>query len=172
MNDQNTAVAENPSLADNDRFSYFEELKKVKRFAEILLHQQLWCFGQDIKAPEGNLLVSYGFEKLRPSKGISGSTNYIVKVDNEVNLALWGFGIYYGYGINDGIYVGRYDCFPKLIGKRSLNLPVWSPSDLPPFLPPANPEEWKYSFRLISELFEWIAFYEEWVAWTMGEPYR
>ncbi len=172
MANQKVVVAEDPSSFSIDSSPYFQALIKVKRFAEILLHQQLWCFGQDIKIPENNLLIRYGLERIRPPYRTSGSTSYIVRIDGEISLILWGFGIYYGYGNNKGVYLGRYDFYPKLIGEKPLNLPVWSPSALPEFISPANKIEWEYSFWLMSELFDWIARYEEWVKRVMGGSYR
>ena len=41
------------------------------------MSQQLWCWGRDIKSPQGNLLMNYGFERHRESgKGSSGSSCY------------------------------------------------------------------------------------------------
>ncbi len=37
----------------------------VRRFAERLISQQLWCFGCDIKHARGNLLRRYGFSRHR-----------------------------------------------------------------------------------------------------------
>jgi len=172
MTSQNTAIPEDQTLLSLDSSPYFQALMKVKKFSEILLHQQLWFFGKDIKVSQNNLLVSYGFEQVRPPRATSGSTNYICKIDGEVNMVLWGFGIYYGYGNNNGVYIGRYDIYPKLIHEEPLNLPVWAPSRLPIMKLPETEEEWEYSFILMSELFEWLARYEEWVNWVMAGSYR
>ena len=172
MTSQNTAIPENQPSFSPDPSLYFQALMKVKRFAEILLHQQLWLLGKDIKAPNGNLLINYGFEQVRPPKETSGSTNYIVKIDGQISMVLWGYGIYYGYGINKGVYIGRYNVYPKLINEEPLNLPIWAPSKLPRMKLPESEEEWEYSFRLMSELFEWLARYEEWVNFIMGGSYR
>lgn len=172
MTSQNTAIPEDQTPLLIDSSPYFQALMKVKKFSEILLHQQLWFFGKDIKVSQNNLLVSYGFEQVRPPKATSGSTNYICKIDGEVSMVLWGFGIYYGYGNNNGVYIGRYDVYPKLIHEEPLNLPIWAPSKLPRMKLPESEEEWEYSFRLMSELFEWLARYEEWVNWVMTGSYR
>ncbi|MZG29488.1 MAG: hypothetical protein F3741_01580 [Nitrospinae bacterium] len=169
-------ILKEPTLLPSEASHYLETLMKVKRFAEFLLHQQLWCFGKDINSPNSNLLVKYGFKKVRPPEDKSGSTNYIFrtidKVGDEVSMVLWGFGIYYGYGNNKCIYIGRYDVYPKLIHDEPLSLPAWAPSKLPEMKTPQSSEEWEYSFMLMSELFEWIARYEKWTNWVMDSSYR
>jgi hypothetical protein len=65
MTSQNTAIPECQTSLSLDSSPYFQALMEVKRFSEILLHQQLWFFGKDIKIPQNNLLVSYGFEQVR-----------------------------------------------------------------------------------------------------------
>ncbi|QPJ62504.1 MAG: hypothetical protein G3M70_11740 [Candidatus Nitronauta litoralis] len=169
---QNTLVAEDRSSFSIDPSPYFRGLIKVKKFAEILMSQQLWCFGKDIKNPGNNLLIRYGLEKFRPPKRLDGSTNYIATINGEVRLILWGFGIYFGCGNNSGVYLGRFDFYPKLIGEVPLNPPFWSSSALPDLVPPSNEEEWEHSFGLISEFCEWATRYEDWVNQVMGNSYR
>lgn len=159
------------SLLSSETSLYFHTLMKTKKFVEILLHQQLWFFGKDIKIPNRNLLLDYGFKQVRPPKEISGGTNYICKI-GEVSIVLWGFGIYYGHGNNKGVFLGRYHFYPRIIQDEPPSFPIWAPSNLPEMKIPENAEEWECSFRLISELFEWIASYEEWANWIMGSSYR
>ena len=37
----------------------------VIREGKLLLDQQCWCWGQDIRHPEGNLLLTHGFVRER-----------------------------------------------------------------------------------------------------------
>ena len=159
------------SLFPSEKSFYFHTLMKAKRFVEILLHQQLWFFGNDIKIPNKNLLVNYGFKQVRPPKDISGSTNYIYR-SGEVTLVLLGFGVFFSQDNDKGIYIGRYNFYPGLIKDEPLNFPIWDLSHLPEMKFPESVEEWEYSFRLISDFFEWIASYEQWANWIMGSSYR
>ena len=159
------------SLSSYETSFYFHTLMKAKSFVEVLLHQQLWCFGKDIKIPNKNLLINYGFKQVRPPKEISGSTNYICRTGKAI-LVLWGFGVFFSEGNNKGIYIGRYNFYPMLIKDEPLNFPIWASSHLPAMKYPESVEEWEYSFSLISEFFEWIASYEQWANWTMGSSYR
>ncbi len=169
---QIVSMLKDPSLLSSGTSRYSKALMKVKRFAEILLHQQLWFFGKDITNAKSNLLIDFGFKRIRPPKETDGSTNYICHINGESSLVLWGFGVYYVQGNNPGVYLGRYNVYPKLIHGEPLNLPIWSPSSLPEMSNPKSIEEWECSFRLMSELFDWIACYEGWVNWVMDLSYR
>jgi hypothetical protein len=171
MTRQQILMLEGPSLMCLETSHYLQALFKVKKFAEILLHQQLWFFGKDIKPLNHNLLVNYGLKQIRPPKEISGSTYYTCKI-GEIRIVLWGFGIYYDYGNNKSVYIERYNFYPQIIQDEPPSFPIWASSNLPKMKIPENAEEWESSFRLISELFEWIARYEEWVNWIMGGSYR
>ena len=160
-----------PSLVSSETSPYFNALMKAKKFVEVLLHQQLWFFGNDIKIPNKNLLVNYGFDQVRPPKYISGSTNYVCRT-GEATLVLWGFGVFLSERNNQGVYIGRYNFYPRLIKDELLNFPICAPSNLSEMKYPESVEEWEYCFRLISEFFEWIASYELWVNWIMGGSYR
>ena len=160
-----------PSLVSSETSPYFNALMKAKKFVEVLLHQQLWFFGNDIKIPNKNLLVNYGFDQVRPPKDISGSTNYVCRT-GEATLVLWGFWVFLSERNNQGVYIGRYNFYPRLIKDELLNFPICAPSNLPEMKYPESVEEWEYCFRLISEFFEWIASYELWVNWIMGGSYR
>ncbi|MZH02388.1 MAG: hypothetical protein F3745_03025 [Nitrospinae bacterium] len=171
MTRPNELILRDPSLVSSETSPYFYALMKAKKFVEILLHQQLWFFGKDIKTPNKNLLVNYGFKQVRPPKEISGGTNYICQI-GDVSIVLWGFGIYFGYQNNKGVYIGRYNFYPRLIHDEPPNFPIWAPSNLPEMKIPQNAKDWECSFRLISDLFEWISHYEEWTNWVMGSSYR
>ena len=164
-------MPKDPSLLPYETSFYFHTLMKAKKFVEVLLHQQLWFFGNDIKIHNKNLLINYGFDQVRPLKGLSGSTNYIYRTD-EATLVLWGFGVFLSERNNKGVYIGRYNFYPSLIKDELLNFPICAPSNLPEMKYPESVEDWDYCFRLISEFFEWIASYELWVNWIMGSSYR
>ena len=171
MTTPNGIMLKDSSLLPYETSFYFHTLMKAKKFVEILLHQQLWFFGNDIKIPNKNLLVNYGFKPFRPPNQISGSTNYIYRA-GDATLVLWGFGVFFSEGNDKGIYIGRYNFYPMLIKDEPINFPIWAASHLPEMKFPKSVEEWEYSFRLISEFFEWIASYELWANWIMGSSYR
>jgi hypothetical protein len=144
----------------------------VRKFAEQLMSQQLWCWGRDIKSPQGNLLMQYGFERHRePGKGSSGSTCYRLD-DGPLHLALWGFGLFYGERSSGGLFVGRYDFRPRWANLESLSSAVHYPDDLPPFGRPSGVRQWKAAHRLCRNMLDWIINYEHWVQQEAGLPFR
>ena len=132
----------------------------------LLLHQQCWLWGQDIKRPEGNLLLEYGFRRIRPPASIQGSTRYQIRLSARATLSLWGFGLYYARCGRGGVYLNRYDATPRY-GHAAGFLPhVWTPADLPvtghdPHIP-----------YLARKAFHWIATYERWILRHYGIAYR
>jgi hypothetical protein len=146
--------------------------ESVRKFAEQLMSQQLWCWGRDIKSPSGNLLMNYGFERHRePGKGSSGSTCYRLD-DGPLHVALWGFGMFYGERSLGGLFVGRYDFRPRWANLESLSSAVHYPDDLPPFGRPAGVRQWKAAHRLCRNMLDWILNYETWVTQQAGVAYR
>jgi hypothetical protein len=132
----------------------------------ILLHQQCWLWGQDIKRPEGNLLLEYGFERIRPPAGISGSTRYQVRLSARSTVSLWGFGLYYARCGRGGVYLNRYDATPRYGHSAGFLPQVWTPADLP-----VSGKDPHISY-LAGKAFQWIASYERWVLKRDGLAYR
>lgn len=66
-----------------------------RRLARELLDQQLWCWGCDIRRPEGNLLLEYGFRAHQPSAEGHSSTCYELSRDVVRTVLLWAFGASY-----------------------------------------------------------------------------
>lgn len=127
---------------------------------EALLHQQLWCFGADIRRCEGNLLLAYGFLRRRASQGEVGSSAYLHAAAGG-SLALWGWGIWYGEPEAGSVFLRRYAFRPK-----------WHPSPLCPdahtperlglWTAPRGSETTQVR-ALMAALCEAVADYERWV---------
>ena len=73
-------------------------LNKVRKTGTLLLDQQLWCWGQDIRRVDGNALLAYGFTRHRPPEGEHGSPAYEWRGSGRSRVILWGFGFFYGDG--------------------------------------------------------------------------
>ena len=144
--------------------------RPVRRFAERLFGQQLWCWGRDIQFPAGNLLIRYGFSRHR-ERGVDGSTCYRLDSGSR-HIALWGFGIWYGRRELGGIYLDRFRFVPRWGNFESLALGIHWPKDLPPCGRPHGPRQWKCAHRLCREMLAWIASYERWVQREAGLDYR
>jgi len=133
---------------------------KIQRRGKVLLSQQCWLWGQDVKRPEGNLLVAHGFERLRALAGISGSTQYTLSLPKELRVRLWGFGMYFGAA--EGIYINRYEFTPRTARFQE----PWQSAESMSRLPRSG------SFELLAQAAHWIAEYENWVLDAAGLPYR
>lgn len=143
----------------------------VRRFAERMLGQQLWCWGRDIKFEGGNLLMQYGFRRHRAGAGKAGSTCYRFDSDSR-HICLWGFGIFFGLRESGGLYVSRFDYRPLWANLESLALGIHRAADLPPFSRPRNRGEWRRAHRVFRAMLAWIASYEGWVIREAGQVYR
>lgn len=135
------------------------------------MHQQCWCWGQDIRRPGGNLLLDYGFERSRPPEGVSGSSRYWLDRDGA-RLALWGFGVGYAEESRGGIYVNRYCFVPRWMSKCASLEWVWQAEQMASFPRPFSRREIRRSRRLLKALMHCIASYERWVESTCGPAYR
>ncbi len=133
---------------------------RILRRGQHLLSQQCWLWGCDVKRSEGNLLLSFGFECLRPPEGTSGSTQYTLHIAGDFRVRLWGFGMYFGG--DQGIYVNRYEFVARTAGFNE----GWQGADAVSSLPRSR------DLHLLAQASDWIAAYESWVVRTIGLAYR
>jgi hypothetical protein len=131
----------------------------ILKRGRALLHRQCWLWGQDITREGGNLLLAYGFERVRPPEGISGSSQYTLELPGERHLRLWGFGFYFGSAT--GIYVNRYEFIPRETSLRDL----WQAKEM-------DRLRRAHEFNLLPEAVRPIASYESWVMREYGAEYR
>ena len=132
----------------------------VRQRGCALLHQQCWLWGQDIKRAEGNLLLLHGFDRLRPPEGMSGSSQYSLRLGSGLQIRLWGFGLFFGG--EEGIFLNRFDFTPReaQIGQ------CWQGIDAMTDLPRASLRS------SLPEALRWIGAYEAWVLRSCGTGYR
>lgn len=145
--------------------------RPVRRFGEQLMSQQLWCWGQDVKYREGNLLMQYGFQRHRESSAEVRSTCYRLQHDAG-QIALWGFGMFFGHRKHGGVYLRRYDFRPLWAPIEMLSLGIQWPQDLPPFRRPTTRSQWRRAHGAWRAALCWIAQYEAWVSREFGREYR
>ncbi len=138
-----------------------------------LLHTQMWCWGRDILAPEGNLLLDYGFQQSRPRRKDQGATCYLLKQD-DVCIALWGFGIFYSRLNLGSVFLKRYEFEPRYSRSSEEPANVWSVDGILKRFrrsPLSRPQGWRTTL-LWGEALDWIANYEAWIRDLMVEGYR
>jgi hypothetical protein len=144
----------------------------VRRHGSVLLNQQFWLWGQDIRRPEGNLLLGGGFERARPPGAAQGSRCYTLRLDGGRTVALWGFGLFYGDDDLGGLYLSRFRLLPLLSENADPPASVWAPNDLPPFASPASMDEWERARPLLVAALLWISAYESRTLELPGLTYR
>ena len=143
----------------------------IRRFGSKLLSQQLWCWGQDIAYPDENLLMRFGFDRYRDTLPHSPSTCY--RLDQEqLHVALWGFGMFFGQRELGGLYLGRFDFCPEWAPIESISLSIHWPDELPIFARPYGQDQWLRARQLWQSLLLWIGRYEDWILETAGIEYR
>jgi hypothetical protein len=145
---------------------------ELRRRGTAMLNIQGWCWGRDICRAEGNLLLQHGFERHRPPTGKLGSSAYTRDLDATRSVVLWGFGIFYRDLQYGAVVLPRAGFTPQLTSSRTLPSQIWEMAQLPPVYTPANIQEWRSLFALLTPMLSWIADYERWVIADYGIEYR
>lgn len=145
----------------------------VRQHAEQLLDQQMWCLGRDIRHPDGNALLRYGFQVWRPPANVVGSSAYTLALASGHQLTLWGFGLCFGHVAEGGlVYLGRFQFKPTWRPEVTLPCPVWDSTRLPRFQPPRTEDDWTRVRILTAGALNALGVYEEWALATLGRDYR
>lgn len=134
-----------------------------------LFHQQCWCWGWDIRRPDGNLLIERGFRRRRPPDPNEGSSAYHLR-GRGYRMDLWGFGVHYSRTGAGGVFVGRYATVPLRSVLEDRPDDVWSPEQLPPMQSVAGDQLAEYV--LVPAMLRWITAYERWIIRTAGRRHR
>lgn len=137
----------------------------------FLLHQQCWCWGQDIRRAEGNLLLAYGFERTRPPEGRAGISRYRF-AHGRVELFLWGFGVALRDQDCGAIYVNRYSFVPRWVDPGCQLDDTWRVEDLAGNATPRTMRSMRRTRRMLRVLVRSLARYEDWVLREYGLAYR
>lgn len=137
-----------------------------------LLHLQCWLWGCDIRRPEGNLLLDYGFSRQRPPAGAAGSSAYLWTAGSGTIIVLWGFGAFCGSPVNGGVYLRRYEFDPRYVPRIDTRRLPWLPDQVHTAVIPPDPDVQLRLRQQFTGLLEWIARYETWVRDSCGPEYR
>ncbi|MBL6705496.1 MAG: hypothetical protein ISQ06_05255 [Planctomycetaceae bacterium] len=139
--------------------------------AVSLLNQQLWCWGRDIEAAGGNLLVHHGFQRIEKPAGSSSSSVYRLDITTTSRVILRGFGVFFGDDRWGGLFLPRFEFTPQFTVEPDLSRPAWGSEDLPPLAPPRE-DQIPCCQSLLLALIDWIRRYEVWIAEHKGVSYR
>ena len=150
----------------------------------VLLDQQFWFLGHDIRYTSGTGLERYGFQRFRATDGVGTSCYLLPQTPGEA-LLCWGFAAYYG-AITDegtgvptgrhgtgaaGVLVQRHAVTPRLVLTPPA-VPVHRLADLPRTRAPRSRTDWCLVHQGLQKLAERFARYEQWAQHALGEPYR
>lgn len=146
--------------------------KDAQILGTALLHQQMWCWGYDIRHSQGNVLHHYGFTCRRPPEDVRGSSAYTLYRESGESILLWGFGLLYSRTGVGGLFLRRYDFTPCVTLSTDLFQNIWTPEQLPPLQLPLTFEEGQMAQSLLTFALLWISTYEQWVQEVYGTEYR
>ncbi|PJF35946.1 MAG: hypothetical protein CUN49_07920 [Candidatus Thermofonsia Clade 1 bacterium] len=143
---------------------------QARNLAPKLLDQQMWCWGCDIRRPEGNLLSAYGLVKLSAPEGVKQSSAYTLCFTDGAQVTLWAFGAFYGAPERGGIFVKRGGFTALYTPIYRLPIAEWTPP--PEAELPATAQKCANAAYLLSAFSAWIADYETWIAAQTEPEYR
>jgi hypothetical protein len=141
-------------------------------WGRILLHQQCWCWGQDVRAPQGNLLCAFGFKRERPVTPSTLGTRYTLCRPNGLEIRLWAFGMLVVHPQEGGVYLGRYSFVPCWIPEPELVQQAWKAEEFAPYHPPRTRRDIRFSRRLLRWTLQFLSEYESWVIGHRGLSWR
>lgn len=136
-----------------------------------LLAQQCWYWGCDVRRPEGNLLLEYGFARTRPPCPKVGSTIYTCAPTPGAQIALWSFGVFMGREPFGGLFLDRFRFEPRLLDAPALPPSIWTLEELPATRRPCGAER-ERTASLLGALIGWIVAYEDAIRDSYGPGYR
>lgn len=147
--------------------------------ADLLLDQQLWFLGQDIRHADGNALTRFGFQRLR-APGATASA-YVLLLEPALGLVCMGFGVYLGPvsfldetaapPAGHGVVWRRHTRSPRLT-RRGLLLPLRGPNELPETCEGTAGESRAALAISVRRLARVFAAYEAWAITTLGPAHR
>ncbi len=144
---------------------------EVVAHGALLLHQQCWLWGQDLRSPAGNLLMAAGLHRLDPPEAGRGGhrTRYGGALEGDRYVVVWSGG--FAFGGLEGLL-----CFPRLLFQPRVLPEVRRLADIPHFPAPPVPQddapEGHSALMLVEPALDWLARYEALVAVTAGEAHR
>lgn len=144
----------------------------LRREAAGLLDQQLWCWGLDIRRPEGNALIAFGFERVPVAGGIRGSNAYVATVGEGITLGLWGSGLVFAKGPIGAVAISRFAFGASFSRSHELTTAMRSAGAVPELGPIVDQDANDRANVLIRSAIDAIIAYEEWAMGALGLAYR
>lgn len=169
------------TLASNAGRTWLVLPGEVRKRGAALLHQQCWCWGQDIRGEAGNLLLEQGFSRTRPPEGKHGSSTYECAISDSQRVTLWGFGVCWCEKHRGSIFMGRFSLLPRFSPDTQPLQTIWRMEQVKhsenshggtTFHPPLCRDSCRCSIDLLCDALNWMADYEDGVLARWGARRR
>jgi hypothetical protein len=145
----------------------------LRRQVASLVAQQFWLFGCDIRRPEGNLLLTYGFDRCKaPSDSRVTASRYTMRLRTGETVILWGFGLCWSDPQFGDLYLSRHRFVPLIRRHTVIPDTVWDSRDVQGFWRPTGTSDLVRCQTLVTRAMWWLAEYESFVLEVAGEAYR
>jgi len=144
-----------------------------RRRVHVLMEQQFWLWGCDVRRADGNLLMTFSASKTRPPSDATCKTSrYDLAIAPGRVISLWGFGLAVADDRLGTLVLPRYGFHPRC-GECGADLGgCWDPRDFTERFAHPRTCDHERTMTLVPELFAWIARYERDVIATAGIAYR
>lgn len=145
----------------------------LRREITRLMAQQFWLFGYDIRRPEGNLLMTFGFDRCKaPPDSRLSTSRYTKSLATGETVTLWGFGLCWSDPQIGDISISRHHFRPVVREHREQPDDIWDPRDLQGFRKPKSDADTGRCQLLMMKVVAWMADYEAAVLAHAGAVYR
>lgn len=141
----------------------------VRRDGDRLFDVAMWCLGQDVRCPDGNVLLRHGLVREPRPPGVEGQSAYQGRLADGGRLTLWGFGALCDM-CGAAIFVPRDGFVPRWVERTCGS--VFRVEDVGPRRDAASGAERRAARAGLALLADWLAEYEAWVARDVGLAWR
>ncbi len=142
-----------------------------QQIARMLIDQQMWCWGCDVRRIAGNLLLLYGAKK-RPSPNPRYHSAYVFQIEGEALVNLWGWGLWIACPHRGSLFIGR-SRFQVCYTRDAVLMPdAWCKRDLPLTTSEPDNDDLEYAHDLLATALHWIGSYEDWLSTQVASDYR
>ena len=144
---------------------------QLQQTARMLMDQQMWCWGCDVRRSDGNLLSMYGADK-RPSPNPRYRSAYTFKLEGQAVVNLWGWGLWIACPSLGSLFIER-SRFKIYYTPEFIPIPdAWRKRDLPSIDFRGDGDELGYVRTLLIKALNWIGAYETWANTQVSSDYR
>ncbi len=144
---------------------------RIKRWGQMLLEQQMWCWGCDVRRSGGNLLTAYGFKK-RSSPEPRFHSAYTYWLDADCALTVWGWGLWIAGQAHGSLFINRTFSCIRYTPEAELMPQAWQERDLRIQDTVMNSGSITKSITLMHTALRTVGDYEAWLTTQVEADYR